>query len=364
MNVTMVMPTERTIRAVFVPPLAELAPNPYWALLRRGLEAEGVLFGDETADSFTLRTLRGERSRPRLFHFHYIQQFYAYEGRWARLRWVLRFGRNLALARAWGHRLIFTLHNLTPTYPLEPAWVDRLGHRLMIAAAHRVIVHCERARALLAETYGRRRAVDVVAHPNFIGVYPDTMSRAAARASFGFGEDEIVLAFVGGLRPNKGLDGLLRAFRQTSEPRLRLLIAGAPGQSTSLVDDLRAATADDPRIHLRPERVPDDEMQRYMRAADAVVLPFARILTSSTVMLALSFSRPVITPRLGCLAELPDDVALTYAPDDDSALTAILRGLGNVDLTTMGAQASAYARRFPPEVFVRQTMMVYLCEAT
>lgn len=364
MDIAVTAPAERGMTVEFIPSSAELAPNPYWMLLRNGLEGHGVVFGEETAASFTLRSLWHERSRPRLFHFHYIQHLYAYEGRWARMRWVLRFGRNLMLARALGHRLIFTLHNLTPTYPLEPVWVDRLGHRLMIAAAHRVIVHCERARALLAETYGRRRGVDVVAHPNFIGVYPDTMSREAARKSFGFCEDEIVLVFVGGLRPNKGLDGLLRAFRQVDDSLLRLLIAGSPGQASSLVDELRAAAADDPRIHLRPERVPDDEIQRYMRAADAVVLPFARILTSSTVMLALSFSRPVIAPRMGCLTELPDDVALTYAPDDDSALPGILSGIHSIDLASMGARASAYALRFSPEAFVRQTMNVYHRVAT
>ena len=43
--------------------------------------------------------------------------------------------------------------------------------------------------------------------------------------------------------------------------------------------------------------VPDGEVQHYLLAADAVVLPFKEILTSGSAMLALSFGRPVVAPH-------------------------------------------------------------------
>ena len=46
------------------------------------------------------------------------------------------------------------------------------------------------------------------------------------------------------------------------------------------------------------------EMQRFMRAADLIVLPYREILNSGSVMLALSFSRPVLVPAFGALSEL------------------------------------------------------------
>ena len=109
------------------PGLEELAANPYWSILHRALSDAGINFVPETSQ-FGRRWLWANRKVVNVLHFHYIQQFYAYEGTHARLRWVLRFARNLLLARIWGYRTVFTLHNLSPTYPLHPGWVDYLGH--------------------------------------------------------------------------------------------------------------------------------------------------------------------------------------------------------------------------------------------
>lgn len=345
-------------RVAFFPNAAALAGNPYWSILRDGLEAAGVTFV-EPPDGRLLHWLRETRRDPVVLHLHYVQQFYAYEGEFARLRWVLRLARNLILARWWGHRVIFTLHNLTPTYPLRPGWVDRLGHWLAANLSDAVIVHCRRAAELLAETYGRRRNVHVVAHPHFIGLYPDTVSRETARAEFGYGPDEIVLAFIGGVRPNKGIDRLVRVFGQCADLRLRLLIAGKPGPPVEHSDALRAAAAHDPRIRLCLEFIPDDRLQIYYRAADAVVLPFARILTSGSTMLALSFGRAVIVPRMGCLSELPGDVALQYDSESDESLLQVLESSMYKDLVEMGINAFNLATSFPPSAFIDDTLRVY-----
>lgn len=345
-------------RVAFFPPATALVGNPYWSILKDGLEAAGATLV-EPPDGRLLRWLRETRRDPVVLHLHYVQQFYAYEGEYARLRWVLRLARNLILARLWGHRVVFTLHNLTPTYSLQPEWVDRLGHRVAATLSGSVIVHCARAAELLAETYGRRKNVHIVPHPHFIGIYPDTVSREAARAAFGYGPDEVVLAFIGGVRPNKGIDSLLRAFGQVDNPRLRLLIAGKPGPPADHIDALRAAAAGDPRIRLCLEFIPDDDLQLYYRAADAVVLPFARILTSSSAMLAMSFGRTVIVPRMGCLAELPDDAAIHYEPERDESLRRVIEGVSARALSPIGVRAFGFVEQFTRERFIDGTLSAY-----
>ena len=85
--------------------------------------------------------------------------------------------------------------------------------------------------------------------------------------------------------------------------------------------DLRTAAAGDPRISMQLRSIPDDEMQLYLRACDAVVLPFRDVLTSGSAILAMSFGRAVIAPRLGCLPEtLSDDAAILYDPTAPDAL--------------------------------------------
>src|SRR5207253_2551648 len=109
-------------------------------------------------------------------------------------------------------------------------------------------------------------------------------------------------AFVGRIEPYKNALALVRAFRATEDPALRLVVAGAADESDAA--ELRAEAAGDSRIRLRLERVADSDLQTYLKAADLVVLPYRRIMHSGSALLALSFGRPVLVPDQGSLAEL------------------------------------------------------------
>ena len=49
--------------------------------------------------------------------------------------------------------------------------------------------------------------------------------------------------------------------------------------------------------------VPHDDVPLYFAAADVVVLPFRKVTTSGSALLALSLGRPVVAPRLGALRD-------------------------------------------------------------
>jgi len=122
-----------------------------------------------------------------------------------------------------------------------------------------------------------------------------------------------------------------------------LLICGKPLPSR-LGRELQSRAESDPRVILRLERIPEDDLSRILRAADAVVLPFRDILTSGSAILALSHGRPVIAPAMGCLPEtLPDDAAILYDPDAPDALAGALRRANGADLAAMGRRARALA---------------------
>ena len=95
---------------------------------------------------------------------------------------------------------------------------------------------------------------------------------------------------------------------------------------------------------LQLERLPEEELSRTLRAADAVVLPFRDILTSGSAILALSHGRPVIAPAMGCLPEtLPGDATILYDPDARDGLRDALRTAARADLRTMGERGRAWA---------------------
>src|SRR5262249_9012433 len=66
----------------------------------------------------------------------------------------------------------------------------------------------------------------------------------------------------------------------------------------------------------------DGVVQYVLNAADYVVLPYNRILTSGAVALALGFGKPVIVPDLPALSEVVQHgrEALVFRAGDQSAL--------------------------------------------
>jgi glycosyltransferase involved in cell wall biosynthesis len=61
-------------------------------------------------------------------------------------------------------------------------------------------------------------------------------------------------------------------------------------------------------------------------------------------VLALSHSRPVIAPAMGCLPEtLPADATFLYDPEAADGLRNAIRKAAGADLASMGVRARAWA---------------------
>jgi glycosyltransferase involved in cell wall biosynthesis len=68
--------------------------------------------------------------------------------------------------------------------------------------------------------------------------------------------------------------------------------------------------------------VPNEETPLYFSAADVAVLPYTQVTQSGVVQLAFGFGVPVITTRVGGLAEVVSDggTGLLVPPGDPAAL--------------------------------------------
>lgn len=337
-----------------------MAGNPYWSHLAASLRETGLMVSDGKNESLRLKWLWANRGKGIVLHLHYIQQFYAFEVYHAKLGWVLRFARNLIIARLLGYLTVFTLHNLTPTYPLYPAWADNLGHWTAVNLTNRVIVHCQAAKHLLTEHYGRRRDISVIQHPNYIDIYPNSITKAAARAKLNVDPDHLVFLFFGGIRPNKGIENLITAFQRIKDENVQLIISGQPNERTDYYHQILELSKSNVRIQIHGRIIPEDEIQIFMNASDLVVLPFRNILTSSSVMLAMSFARPVVTPAMGCIPEyVPPSAGVLYDPDDTEGLFNALTHCMSLELTEMGQAAFEQAGKFTWENMAHKTLIAY-----
>lgn len=150
------------------------------------------------------------------------------------------------------------------------------------------------------------------------------LDRAAARASLDIPEDAFVFLGIGFVQPSKGFDRAVEAFEGLSVAGARLDVVGSV--RTDDPDMVRHAkdlaelteTVDGATLHLG--YVSDELFDRWIVAADVVVLPYRNIWSSGVMERAGLFGRPVIATRVGGLAEQAAAQADVRLVDDDDEL--------------------------------------------
>ena len=133
----------------------------------------------------------------------------------------------------------------------------------------------------------------------------------------------VILAF-GLVRPYKGTDVLLRAFREVEGAEL--WVVGMPRMP---MDDLRALADEAPGpVRFVDRFITDPEIPAFMRRADLVVLPYRNIEQSGVLYTGLAFGRPLVLSSVGGFPEIAEQgAARLVPPGDDEALARELREL-------------------------------------
>lgn len=357
---------EGTLRARMVPDF-RLA-NPYQRLLGESIQAAGgdVSFSEGYRRGLPItRDLGGLGERPHVLHLHWLNPFIRFEGLF--LRWL--YGRktvfDLALVRRSGIGVVWTVHNLVSHEARYPR-LEMNTNRRIARVAHEVILHSQSALAAVGEAYRLNAAhAHVIPHGHYCGVYGLPPSCAEARASLGLPQEGTVFLAFGLLRPYKGTEDLLdawSAFASSPEGRDSSLVIAGDCLDSSYLTLLQKRCAALPRVRLDAGFVPDSRVAPYFAAADVVVTPFRQILTSGSLLLALSFKKPVVARRLPLVEEVLGDAdAFTYDPKDEAGLAGALRRAATDD-TLRAAMKEAVEGRlaaFGWDQVGRSTLAVY-----
>jgi glycosyltransferase involved in cell wall biosynthesis len=304
------------ILACFLP---YLSANPYQRELATALGEHGVKVSPGSSlVRYCLDLLRG-KPVPAILHLHWLPKF---APTLAGLLRMLNYLASLLLLRCTGRRIVWTAHNVY-SHEATSKRMERFLTKSVLSLCSAVIAHSRTARELLISEFkvAKPSRIVVLPHGNYLGAYPNTLSREQARARFGFAEEEYVVLFFGNIRPYKGVPELIAAFKQLEMPSARLVIAGKPltASTTSLIEK---EIGEDKRILLHARFIPDEDIQAYMQAADVVVFPYRDILTSGALVLAMSFGRACIAPNLGSIPDMVDHRgAFLYDPDDSNGLS-------------------------------------------
>jgi len=216
---------------------------------------------------------------------------------------------------------VLTAHDVIPREP-RPGQIA--ATRRLVSRMDAVVVHSEHGAGRLEAELGLpRERIRVIPHGAFDHyrriAHPTPLPDELARV-----EGPVIL-FFGLLRPYKGTDVLLDAFREVEGAEL--WIVGMPRMP---LEQLRELAAKAPgTVRFVPRFVTDDEIPAYFERADVVVLPYREIDQSGVLYTALAFGKPLVLSSVGGFTEVGErhGAARLVPPGDAGALTTALNDL-------------------------------------
>jgi glycosyltransferase involved in cell wall biosynthesis len=249
---------------------------------------------------------------------------------------------------------------MTAHYVLPPAPSRRQldGARRAFGAMDAVVAHSEHGARRLREQVGLEPSrVHVIHHGAF-----DYLTRLPEEKPLPpelEGAAGPVILFFGLLRPYKGIDTLLEAFREIEGAEL--WIVGNPRMD---VEPLRRLAAKAPgRVRFLTRFVEDAEIPAIMRRADIVTLPYRDIEHSGVLYAALAFGKPLVLSAVGGFPEVAEQgAAQLVPPEDHAALAATLSELlvNEAARTQLGEAATrAASTSYSWDQAAHQTLTLY-----
>jgi glycosyltransferase involved in cell wall biosynthesis len=224
-----------------------------------------------------------------------------------------------ALART--TRLEIRLHEIE-FGPLEQHSMERAAAARALGRAT-VTVHTKAEIANLERVLGLDPAgIDVVEHgQNF--VMATSATQAEARHELGLDPVEHVFLAIGFLQEHKGFDRAVQAFARAGlADRASLHVVGSVRvdhpELLAYADRLARLCRATPSVTLHQKYVSDEEFDRWIVAADTVVLPYREIWSSSVLERAKLCERVVIAADVGGMSDQAPAGTLFF--DDEEGL--------------------------------------------
>ena len=254
------------------------------------------------------------------------------------------FDRTLLMLyyRMCGKRVVLTAHNVNAAKrDGQDDWLNRLTLAIQYRLSSHLFVHTEKMRLELREEFGVPEGKISVIPFGLNDTSPRTgLTGMQARERLGIESDELVLLFFGQIAPYKGLRYLVEALPAICRrlPRARLVIAGKVKRGSedywrSIEMTLSEMDCRN-RLLCRIEHIPDQDIEVYFKAADALVVPYVQIFQSGVPFLAYSFGLPVLATDVGSLSEeiIDGETGLVCKPCDIDSLTTMVTRYANSEL--------------------------------
>lgn len=338
MNSQEILPSAK-IKVLMLPDFRN--DNPYQSLLSQGLAQEQIQveFWSYYLNYFPILrgVLKNRHPAVDIVHLHWLDFYINARKRGSKLLACIKFLLDIILVRMLGVKIVWTIHNQVShddPFPTLEIWTRWILSKLV----NGIIFHSYSSLKLVEidSKFNSQNAI-VIPHGHYRDVYADSVDLIYARKELGLPLTGRIYMNIGFLKPYKKIEKLINIWKnyQDSFGNDTLLIVGKPVNHSYYLE-LREICKDIPGLILIPEFIESSRIHLFFSAADVIVFPFEKILTSGSLILAMSYNKPIIAPDLGGIAEtLGVASQLLYNPNDEQGLLKALQQSTTIDLRAL-----------------------------
>ena len=277
------------------------------------------------------------------------------------------FDRTLLMAyyRLVGKHVVLTAHNVNmAARDGRDRWFNRQSLRIQYQLCDHIFVHTSTMKAQLVEQFAVPADRVTVIPFGINDTIPRTaMTRAQARRQLGIDSQDRTLLFFGQIAPYKGLEYLVEALAilARSGEQVRLVIGGKVKRGHedywSTVQRSIAQFGIGDRVNQEIRFIPDEQVEPFLVASDALVLPYVEIFQSGVPFLAFSFGLPVIATDVGSLRDdVTGETGVLCRPRDARDLSRAITDFYHSQLHSNRDVAAAKIRTLAAEAHSWETV--------
>ena len=271
-----------------------------------------------------------------IFHIHWPDYFFVNSFLYTLLRMVYFF-TIIFVFKILNTKIIWTVHNLKPHNNYHPK-INKFSISLFTKLLDSIVVMSKESKKNIYEEYPslKSKKCSLIYHGLYDN-YKNFISKVDAKKKLGIENNKKILLYIGIINEYKNILTLIDKFKKLNSDKYILIIAGTVTSKKLKLEIQKKRQYKNIIFDLK--FIPDDELQYYFNASDLVVLPFSSVLNSGSVMLSLSFNRPVLCSNMGTLKELSDivghNIVNTYNEFSLDNIDAIIQNLKKVDLNSL-----------------------------
>jgi glycosyltransferase involved in cell wall biosynthesis len=207
-------------------------------------------------------------------------------------------------------KIVWTMHNRLP-HDSKSGQIKKLFLILIIKISDRIVIHSKVSEIVLACTFPNlkniKSKIRYIPHPDYIESYGRCIQTSND-------DKRLNILFLGMIRKYKNIELLIDVLKSFDNRHVHLQIIGNYNSEDYIKKILEYSSSIN-NITLETRFIPDDEISQILSMADLLIAPYdiESSLNSGTLILAFSYKKTVICPKIGTIQDLINlDNVLTY----------------------------------------------------